>query len=354
MAQYVPILKARVAEFAALAAAPTTLDVAPVFELQRELTPKPKPDGSITRKASTTSSAARFLDDLRQQWVGGSLMVDISRVAQGGNEASWWHLLATLEQIDPCGVKLAPVVHVFDQPAVVAEAAFLAAASQQVAIRIPMPAVSNPASVVQAVSQATKVPLAQMTVILDWADRLTPNGPLLDDAVNATMQVITALPAGVGRVVIVGTPTVPSGLQDGHWDFTRREWWVWLRVHTVHPDVVFGDYAGFAPADPGGRGPRYGHLRYSSGSELHVNRERIPRTSGGLSAAFSEVCKKVVKAPWFLGGAFSSYDQQIVDAARGQSTGDSTEWRRIAIGHHLRVVDHQLRNLPPAPVAGTQ
>jgi hypothetical protein len=354
MAQYVPILKARVAEFAALAAAPTTLDVMPVFELQRELAPTPKQDGSISRKPSSSGSAARFLDDIRQQWTGGSVMVDVSRVAQGGNEASWWRLLAALEQIDPCGAKLAPVVHVYDPPAAVAEAAHLAAASQDVAVRIPMPAAANPASAVLAVSGATTVPLAQMTVILDWADRLTRNGPLLDDAVTATLRVITALPAGVGRVVIAGTPAVPGGLQDGHWDFTRREWWVWLRVHAVRPDIVFGDYAGFAPANPGGRGPRYGHLRYSSGSDLHVCRDRVPRTGGGLSAAFGEVCKQVVKAPWFLGGAFSSYDQQIVDAAGGQSTGDSTEWRRIGVGHHLHVVDDQLRNLPPAPVAGTR
>lgn len=353
MAKYVPILKARVAEFAALASAPATLDLTPVFEMQRELPPRPKKDGSIPRKASTSSSAARFLDDVRQQWSGGSLMVDVSRVAQSGDVAKWWRLLTTLEQIDPCGAKLVPVVQAYDPPAAAAEAAHLAAASQAVAVRIPMPATLHAASAVQAVSVASALPLAQVTVVLDWADRLTPKGPLLDDAVSATVATIAGLPAGVGRVVIAGTPAVPSGLQDGHWDFTRREWWVWLRVHGAHPEVVFGDYAGFAPADPGGMGPKYGSLRYSSGSDLHICRDRIPRTGGGLAAAFSEVCKQVTSANWFLGGQFSAYDQRIVDAAGGASIGDSTEWRRIAIGHHLRLVDDQLRTLPPAPPAGT-
>ncbi|WP_192477149.1 beta family protein [Arthrobacter sp. AET 35A] len=168
------------------------------------------------------------------------------------------------------------------------------------------------------------------------------------------MAVISALGPSHGAIITAGTPNSKKFVQVGYWEPPRREWWLWLRLVAAGADVVYGDYCLYPPADPVPAGPQYGHLRYSSGDQLHVHREAIPKTGGGLAAAFANCCKKLISSSHFLGAGYSAADAQIEEIALGNAQcGSAGTWRQHATVHHFALVADQLANPPAPPPPGT-
>jgi hypothetical protein len=196
------------------------------------------------------------------------------------------------------------------------------------------------------------VAVTAVDVVLDWEDS-TESCPL-DTLVSDTAAVIVALAGQHGQLITAGTPNSSAFQQVGDWHPNRREWWLWLRLAHAGYDVVFGDYALYPPAHPAPVTPQYGHLRYSSGDDLHVHRRAKPAAGGGLAAAFEECCSHVVAQPYWLGGAFSGADRRIHDIANAADK-ESTpgKWRQLAAEHHFALVAQQLGAPPAAPPAGT-
>lgn len=354
--RYVPVLKARDAEIKALLRAPSTLEVTPLFELQRAPAPsRDKKTGEVVRKKGTLTDASYFLDDIARLWQG-PFYVDIGQVADAGKRPQWWVLLASLNVLAPVPARLIPVVKPTSTPSEIAAAAQAAAVAQRAAVRVHMPtARANPSALVGIpgmLAGGLGLPPADVDVILDWTDALEQH--TLDGLVSDTLAVATALGRAHGRFITVGTPNSDAFVQVGDWHPIRREWWLWLRLAHSSFDVVFGDYALYPPPMPAPASPRYGHLRYSEGAHLHVHRRALPPTGGGLAAAFAACCQHLVNQPYCMPASFSKADQRIHDIASGHDKESvAGKWRQLASEHHFSVVGSQLATPPVAPPVGT-
>ncbi|MFG6475082.1 hypothetical protein ACFXP7_01700 [Microbacterium sp. P06] len=352
---YVPIVKAREAELLALRRKPRSLQVTPYFELQNVGSPTVDPvTGLPKRTKSAVTDASYFLDDVTRLW-GEDFYLDVSRVAAHADRATWWHLLAALSALNPNAVVF-PALAESDSSGAWAAAAPIATRSGRAAMRVslPHPNPSNIAARLAVASAALTIPASQIDVVLDWGDQMEAGTISLDTLVLSTRAAMAGLGPDHGRVITAGTPNSDAFVQVGYWHPVRREWWLWLRMQASGADVVYGDYVLYPPSDPVPASPRYGHLRYSSGDELHVHRTAIPSAGGGLKAAFTQCCVDVTASPYFLGSSYSSADAEMDEIARGISEqGAAGAWRRLAAIHHFAVVADQLASPPSPPPAGT-
>lgn len=354
--EYVPVLKAKDAEIAAALASPHALTMTPVFEVQQAPLATKDPRTGLPKKTkSAATDAAHFLDEIGRVW-NKSFYVDIGRVATTPTDRKmWWDLLALLNRLAPTPVALVPVVSTDDDPASRASAGSMAALGRA-ALRVPMQLVRlNPSvlnGMVPLVAAEMNIGTADLDVILDWSNDLEAQP--LDALTNTTMAAISALGDTHGRVITVGTPDDSGFTQVGDWDPVRREWWLWLRLAHAGVDVVFGDYALYAPSDPGFGRAQYGHLRYSSSDRIYVHRRAVPATGGGLAGAFRSACAYLVTQSHWLGSGFCDADQRIDKIAKGLETcGSAKLWRQIGMEHHFALVAQQLAAPPSAPPSGT-
>lgn len=348
---YFPLLKARDAEIKVLSTSTHNANVTPIFELQRA--PEPIFDLEAARAKSSVTDAAYFLDDIARQW-NRLMYVDIHRVAAPAERQSWWRLLVTLMNMRGTTLPLAPVIRHGDSAAAITEAAPLAAVVDKAALRVRLPHANIPALTgeILSVAEHLRIDPQNLTVILDWEDRLGRDS--LDDLEAGTEAVIAAASAHSREIITLGTPDCTECKQAGDWDFVRREWWLWLRLAQQHSNLAYGDYALYAPADPVQASPQYGHLRYSYGETLWVHRRSKPSV-GGLKAAFKICCDDLTQSAHFSGADFSDADTIIADIASGarKSSGAAGQWREYSLGHHLAMVSAQLASPPNPPPAGT-
>ena len=345
--RYVPILKAKRAELAALSTQQISCPVEPVFEIQNALW-----DPTGTNK-SIGADAASFIDNLRRQWWKPSF-VDLSRVASTRPErTNWWVALNALISLPGVPTHhLAPVLSTTDDNAVLNSAKPLAKTAGKALVRVtaPCPDIPALAKFVKNCANTLDLPATAVELLIDWGDSTEQHA--LDSLEHHAQAILGAVPAAT-PVIVAGTPDTTTCTQAGQWDFTRREWWLWLRLNAQNQDVCFGDYALFPPQQPGRGRPTYGHLRYSAGDELHIERQVAP--TGGMGAGFKMCCDNLVALHMFAGRAFSLGDSTIDDVVHsvGKPKGSPEAWRTIALQHHLRLVEDQLTAPPAAPPAGT-
>jgi len=349
---YVPVLKARDAEIEALLSASARLDVTPLFELQNAAPPTTDAaTGALRRSKSTTTDASYFLDDIARRWIG-RLYVDVSRVAEPAARGPWWALLSALAMLAAPTPILIPVLSDLEPSASRAQAAGLGASAGRAALRVqlPHPSPAAVAAALPAVASELGLNASDVDVILDWGDEMEPRFSSLDALESHTRAIIGTLGSEHGRLITVGTPNSADFAQVGDWQRTRREWWLWLRLAHAGLEVTYGDYALYPPADPVPAAPRYGHLRYSAGSDLYVHRRAIPAAGGGLKAAFAACCEHLVASSHFMGAGFSPADKRIADiAAKRDEMGQAGKWRQLSAEHHFAVVASQLSAPPSAP-----
>lgn len=345
--RYVPILKARRAELGALATQQVTTTTEPVFEFQTAVW------NQNGKGKSMGADVAAFIDALRRQWWKPAF-VDLSRVASTPAErSSWWALIQALVALPGVpAYQLAPVFTNTDTTAVLNNAHPLAQSAGKALLRVQAPYADIPglAQLHHDIASAMNLPVSAVEVLIDWSDSTENHS--LDSMENHVQAIISALPTGV-PAIIAGTPDTTACTQSGQWDLIRREWWLWLRLHAQNLDVDFGDYALLPPPTPGWGRPTYGHLRYSVNDELHVERQLA--STGGLGDGFKMCCDNLVALHKFAGPTFSLGDTTIDDIVHRGTTppGGAEAWRRIALQHHLCLVDQQLASPPAAPPAGT-
>ncbi|MGH3952766.1 MAG: beta family protein [Mycobacterium sp.] len=356
---YSPLLKARDAEIKVLRTSRHNTNVTPIFELQRAARPSFDPaDGPGPRAKSSATDASYFIDDIARQW-NRPMYIDIHRVANHAERQQWWQLLSTLMEVGGTKLPMAPVIHLGDNAASIAAAGSLVANADKAAVRLrlPHPNLATLADEILSVATLLQIDPKNLTVILDWEDRLEQHG--LDDLEAGTQAAIAAASAQPREIITLGTPDCTDCKQMGDWNFPRLEWWLWLRLAQHHDNLTYGDYALFAPADPAKASPQYGHLRYSYDDTLWVHRRSKPVKSstnpGGLKGAFQLCCEYLVQSTHFSGAEFSNADTTISGIAAGATPpmGAPGQWREIAFDHHLATVSAQLGTPASPPEAGT-
>jgi hypothetical protein len=129
----------------------------------------------------------------------------------------------------------------------------------------------------------------------------------------------------------------------------RREWELWKTLQRrpnllPRPDIIFGDYAISHPVqkelDP--RTMRMSaSIRYTTQENWLVVKGRNVRQYG--FDQYFELCKTLVKRPEFSGKDYSWGDHYIADCASGRTgPGNATTWRKVGTNHHLTVVAQEI------------
>lgn len=131
----------------------------------------------------------------------------------------------------------------------------------------------------------------------------------------------------------------------------RTDWQIWNQVlasQNLPRLPAFGDYAVQHP-EPDEIDPRLmkmaAQLRYARPDDWLIFKWRNVREHG--NEQFADICTALVATPDFRGAAFSWGDKYIADCAAGNAShGNAMIWRKVATNHHLAVVAEQIANLP--------
>jgi hypothetical protein len=131
----------------------------------------------------------------------------------------------------------------------------------------------------------------------------------------------------------------------------RAEWMLWTslmaRLEKLKRLPAFGDYAIahplFTDIDP--RLMRMSaNLRYTADADWLIFKGRNVRDHG--HDQFNDLCRTLVRRREFKGERFSWGDAYIKHCAQGQDgPGNATTWRKVGTNHHLTVVVDQLANV---------
>jgi len=194
--------------------------------------------------------------------------------------------------------------------------------------------------------------LSLLDLVLDLEDLGTDDGK----AVLIARSVFSMIPMKDKwrRIILVGT-SFPEDLRDVEASDTtklpRREWTLWKtlqkRLNTLpRRDLVFGDY-GIANPTQKELDPRVmlmsANIRYTTPQNWLILKGRNVRQYG--FEQFFELCKELVEMEDYRGPDFSWGDLYISDCAAGiTGPGNATTWRKVGTNHHITLVAKQLAN----------
>jgi hypothetical protein len=158
------------------------------------------------------------------------------------------------------------------------------------------------------------------------------------------------------RRIILAAASFPEDLSDVDaatiTTLPRREWELWKTLHRrpnllPRPDMIFGDYGISHPVqkeiDP--RTMRMSaSIRYTTEEKWLVLKGRNVRQYG--FDQYFELCKALTRLPEFRGREYSWGDSYIAECAAGRTgPGNATTWRKVGTNHHLTVVVQEIANM---------
>jgi len=353
---YVPILKGKEGEFAALEELkPQVRNIMmPLIEI-----PDIPYDYVNERPARTMDEhVSGIAERLRRCWPDRPLYLDLpwfqsDECLQDGRVA----LEAVLADCSSRGVKAVPVVSRRNSPK------YLSAASRHArkeksgaSLRLTVKDFEEDVDLVAEVDQLllTLGPTSQSSIdlILDLEDLGADDGK----AVLIARSVFSMIPNKEGwrRLILVGA-SFPEDLSDvdaaNPTKLPRREWALWRTLQKrpsalPRRDMIFGDYAIAHPV-PRELDPRVmlmsASIRYTTPTNWLILKGRNVRQYG--FEQYFDLCKELVDRPEYNGPDFSWGDLYISDcAAEVQGPGNATTWRKVGTNHHITLVAKQLAN----------
>lgn len=349
---YVPLLKGKAGEFAALNSI-TAYDL-------RNLTPfidVPLMQGG-TGQATPEQHYAAQHRHLREQWGSrGPVFVDSRLVQAGVRTADGKHpALQLFRQAAEAGIAVVPVGGLRREDAyqesVRAGAALL---GHGVCLRLEdadlTPAL--PSSVVRWLGSLDVEP-EQVDLVLDLREVAAGAERSMTSAARMTIATLPFLERWRTFTLASGAFPDPLGSMPRLVPrlLPRVDWSLWRAVAAEMPPEVrrpsFGDYGishpGMAEFDPRTASVPVA-LRYTTPADFLVIKAGSFQKQGGRP--FRDICATLVAMPAFSGGSFSAGDRYIDECARvpGSSGGNPRKWREVGTSHHLTMVVTQLRGL---------
>ena len=128
----------------------------------------------------------------------------------------------------------------------------------------------------------------------------------------------------------------------------RQEWSVWEALQRkpalIPPNLVFGDYAISHP-EPRELDPRVmrmsASIRYTAPDSWLIVKGRNVSQYG--FEQYFDLCRALVQRPEYRGQEFSWGDSYIWDCAeQAKGPGNATTWRKVGVNHHITLVARQL------------
>jgi hypothetical protein len=192
-------------------------------------------------------------------------------------------------------------------------------------------------------------------LVIDLEDLTTDSGR----ATLIARSVLSMIPRREEwRRIILAASSFPEDLSDVGAATTttlpRLEWDLWRTLQRrpgllPRQDLIFGDYA-IAHPIPKELDPRTmrmsANIRYTTENEWLVIKGRNVRQYG--FDQYFDLCQILVEHPDYSGRDFSWGDGYIEECAQGLSgPGNATTWRKVGVNHHLTLVARELAKLHP-------
>jgi hypothetical protein len=350
---YVPVLKGKEGEFAALEVMEPSLRsrLMPLIEV-----PAVPYDYANERPSkSLYGHVAGFADRLLRCCQGLPFYIDLPWFNDAENLADGRVALeVVLNDCAEMGVPAVPVISRMGSPEYLAAAgAYANATGLGVCLRLLVDDFEEDVDIDAEIGRlldACGASESNSDLVIDLKDL----GPEPGRAVLVTRSVFSMIKGyDSWRRIVLAAASFPEDLSEVYaatiTTLPRREWELWKTLRRrperlPRIDVIFGDYAISHPVqkelDP--RTMRMSaSIRYTTQENWLVVKGRNVRQYG--FDQYFELCKTLVKRPEFSGKDYSWGDHYIADCAVGLTgPGNATTWRKVGTNHHLTVVVQEL------------
>lgn len=189
-------------------------------------------------------------------------------------------------------------------------------------------------------------------------DLVVDLGELKNDGATSLLlarSVLASLPRrDEWRLIVIAAASFPEDLSGVNSSSSvvipRREWTLWQALQRkpklIPENLVFGDYAISNPLIRG-LDPRImrmsASIRYTLAESWLIIKGRNVGQYG--FDQYFDLCRKLVNRPEYLGRQYSWGDDFIWRCAHDDSgPGNATTWRKVGVNHHITVVQRQLAN----------
>jgi len=348
---YVPILKGKEGEFAALETLgdDPRAQIMPVIEI-----PAVPYDYSNDRPSRTVEEhIANVSDRLRRCWGVLPVYLDVPWTSDGEGGPS--PLDVALRRCHAGGVQAVPVISRRSAPdAVQAAARYAEDSCVGVCVRLFVDDFEDNIDI-DADTSRLLAPFGDVDcdLILDLADISNSSNPA--HLVARSMFNMIPIPERWRRVILAAA-SFPMDLSDVGAATTatipRREWQLWRALQRrpkglPQQGVIYSDYAIAHPL-PREIDPRImvmsASIRYTTDEDWLIVKGRNVRQYG--FEQYFDLCRVLVGLPEYCGPTFSWGDNYIAGcAAHDVGPGNATTWRKVGTNHHITVVVRAIANL---------
>ncbi len=351
---YVPMLKGKEGEFAALEALEDDVrnHLMPLIEV-----PSVPYDYANDRPTkSLEEHISGVADRVRRCWPTGPLFLDLPWF--GGDEQLSGGRVAYEAVLTDCerqGVQAVPVVsRTSSTEALAAIERYSRKSGLGGCIRLLVEDFEEEVDIDEEVDRLLggfgAIDIGSIDLILDLEDL----GPEAGRAVLVARSVFSMIPkSDEWRRIILAASSFPEDLSEvDAATFTtlpRREWELWTTLQRrparlPRRDLIFGDY-GIAHPLPKELDPRImrmsASIRYTTADNWLVVKGRNVRQYG--FDQYFDLCRALIARPEYCGSEFSWGDNYIAEcAAENQGPGNATTWRKVGTNHHLTLVARAL------------
>ncbi len=354
MPSYVPILKGKEGEFAALEALTEEIgaQITPLIEI-----PAIPFNFSTGKKAKTLDEHLRTLPDrLQRCWGDRPFYIETPYFGEDEQvEDDRCALEVLLHNFATSHLSPIPVLSTSSSlECRTAVRAFLATGASA-CIRLSLDDFSEDIDTADEVTRLLndigKESATGLDLIVDFGALATeaPTSLLLARSVLSMIPTLRAW-----NTIIFAAASFPedlSGVNSASVDtLPRREWLLWKALQRkpglLPPNLIFSDYAISHPI-PRELDPRImrmsANIRYTTVEHWLIMKGRNV-TQYGFEQYF-ELCRRLIERPEYTGREFSWADEFIWKCAHHEAgPGNATTWRKVGVNHHITFVVRQLAN----------
>jgi hypothetical protein len=346
MFRYVPIIKAKPGEFAALrnTYGSTKRVIAPLLEL---VPPPPaipdKKTGKVSQPRPLSAQLRSHAKNIKESWQYDTLpvFIDGNRMAMSG--VALKSLTAALPDHT-----LVPVLGITSESSYIDAVAELVKANPQrgACYRVRM---GDPISQPRHFADLVSLNPDKIDIVFDLEY-------VIDDSDNLAKDIavwINSLPdVGAWRSVTLAGGSFPVSLAKqnlGETSLPRLEWSLYCKTNSLASlarKVDYGDYGIQNPGRPASGHSGNANIRYTQNTRWVIYRgERIDfgNDTKNLTALMKPLCIMAASSPEFEGKDFCWADEHIADCAgRSIPENDHPTWKAVGFNHHIT---HAVRQL---------
>lgn len=354
---YVPILKGREGEYAALEVlnSSTKDSVIPLIEVP------PVPYDFVTE------APAKSIDEhvggvpirIWHVWSGRPFYLDLSSLAKETEAIEETALISVLGSDQRVSSQAIPVMNRESSDSYVAVVRAHAKKHGAVCVRLTVTDFADDINLEEVLNRLVSGILSdggKADLIVDLGD-LGAASATAPHVARSTLSLVPQ-PKSWRRMILAGA-SFPEDLSEVSAatvvNLPRREWNLWKTLQArpaalPRRDLIFGDYA---MAHPKGRSldPRTmrmsANIRYTTLDDWLIIKGRNVRQYGFNQ--YFELCRSLIERPEYMGRSYSWGDTYIGDCADAtQGPGNATTWRKVGVNHHITLVTRELASLKPS------